>query len=312
MSIWKSIGSFFSSLFQKKESIKVETVSTNDKQQEDTVVEEITEPVVIETDTDKDDTVEITEDVSDTVIDNDITIDKITIDDSDNSEESVKEESLAAKKLYSNVCVFLDPGHTDKTPGKRSPDNRLYEWKYNREIVKMIESELDKLGIEHWNSHPEDSWADSSHNTDSKDLVLRCQRINKKYTEVRANNKKAFMISVHVNAAGSGDWYNATGWSAYTTKGQNNSDKLADCLYDAAEEILVPLRKKLRTDKSDGDRDNESNFYIIKYSNCVCALTENFFMDNKDDVDFLLSDKGKETIVKVHIEGIKKYTEKYC
>lgn len=305
MSIWKSIGSFFSSLFQKKESIKVETVST-DKQQEDAIVEEITEPIVTETDTDKDDTVEITEDVSDT------TIDKITIDESDNLEDSIKEEILATNKVYSNVCVFLDPGHTNKTPGKHSPDNSLYEWKYNREIVKMIESDLDKLGIEHWNSHPEDSWVDSSHKTDSKDLVLRCQRINKKYSEVRANNKKAFMISVHVNAAGNGDWYNATGWSAYTTKGQNNSDKLADCLYDAAEEILVPLRKKLRTDKSDGDRDNESNFYIIKNSNCACVLTENFFMDNKDDVDFLLSDKGKESIVKVHIEGIKKYIEKYC
>ena len=66
MSIWKSIGSFFSSLFQKKESITTETVSTNDKQQEDAVVKEITEPIVIETDTDKDVTVEITEDVSDT------------------------------------------------------------------------------------------------------------------------------------------------------------------------------------------------------------------------------------------------------
>lgn len=309
MSIWKSIGSFFSSLFQKKESI---TTKTNDKQQEDTVVKEITEPIVIKTDTDKDVTVEITEDVSDTMIDNNITIDKITIDDYDNLEEPVKEESMTENKSYSNVCVFLDQGHTDQTLGKRSPDNSLYEWKYNREIVKMIESELDKLGIEHWNSHPEDSWVDSSHNTDSKDLVLRCQRINNKYSEVRANNKTAFMISVHVNAAGNGDWYNATGWSAYTTKGQNNSDKLADCLYDAAEEILVPLGKKLRTDNSDGDRDNESNFYIIKYINCVCALTENFFMDNKDDVDFLLSDKGKESIVKVHIEGIKKYIEKYC
>ena len=97
MSIWKSIGSFFSSLFQKKESIKVETVSTNDKQQEDTVVEEITKPIVIETDTDKDNTVEVTEDVSDTM-DNDITIDKITIDDSDNSEESVKEEPKVEEK----------------------------------------------------------------------------------------------------------------------------------------------------------------------------------------------------------------------
>ena len=53
MSIWKSISSFFSSLFQKKESITVETVSTNNKQQENTVVKEITEPIVIEKDTDK-------------------------------------------------------------------------------------------------------------------------------------------------------------------------------------------------------------------------------------------------------------------
>lgn len=312
MSIWKKLGSFFSSLFQKKESITVETVSANDKQHEDAVSEEMTKPIVIEdTDVNEDTQVEMPEEVSDTIIDNDITIDEIAIDDS-GDEDSVKEETLSANKAYSNVCVFLDPGHTDKTPGKRSPDKNLYEWKYNREIVKMIENELDKLGIEHWNSHPENSWVDTAHNTDSKDLVLRCQRINAKYSEVCAKGKKAFMISVHVNAAGSGDWYNATGWSAYTTKGQNNSDKLADCLYDAAEEILVPLGKKLRTEKSDGDRDHEANFYIIKHSNCVCTLTENFFMDSKDDVKFLLSDEGKQCITKVHVEGIKKYIEKYC
>jgi len=27
----------------------------------------------------------------------------------------------------------------------------------------MVEEELDKLGIQHWNSHPEDGWVDSSH-----------------------------------------------------------------------------------------------------------------------------------------------------
>jgi N-acetylmuramoyl-L-alanine amidase len=97
------------------------------------------------------------------------------------------------------------------------------------------------------------------------------------------------MLSVHVNAAGNGDWYNATGWSAWTTKGQNNSDKLADCLYEAAEEILKPLGKKLRYDMTDGDKDFESNFYVIKRVNCVACLTENFFMDNMNDVDWLLS-----------------------
>jgi len=27
----------------------------------------------------------------------------------------------------------------------------------------MIEEELDKLGIKHWNSHPEEGWVDKKH-----------------------------------------------------------------------------------------------------------------------------------------------------
>ena len=212
---------------------------------------------------------------------------------------------------YDKIVIFLTPGHTDKTPGKHSPDNRLMEWKYNRIIVEKIEKKLDELGIKHWNSHPEDSWVDKSHANDNKDLQLRVQRINKKYEEVKKQGKTAIMLSIHVNAAGNGEWYKATGWSAWTTKGQNNSDKLADCLYEAAEELLKPLGKKLRYDLSDGDKDYESNFYVIKHVNCVAALTENFFMDNMEDVDWLLSKTGQEYISLVHVEGIKKYIEKY-
>lgn len=214
-------------------------------------------------------------------------------------------------KYKGKLTILLDPGHTDKTPGKCSPDKSLMEWKYNRIIVKKIEEELDKLGIEHWNSHPEDGWVSSTYNTDSKDLVLRCYRINNKYAELKSEGKKAIMISVHVNAASNGEWKTATGWSAWTTKGQNNSDKLADCLYDAAEEVLLPMNMKIRKEMSDGDRDYESNFYIIKKSNCVSVLTENFFQDNKSDVKWLLSEEGKNAITKLHIEGIKKYIDKY-
>ena len=47
------------------------------------------------------------------------------------------------------------------------------------------------------------------------------------------------LISLHINAAGDGTkWINATGWSCYTCKGQTESDRLADCLYKAAEQIL--------------------------------------------------------------------------
>ena len=43
------------------------------------------------------------------------------------------------------------------------------------------------------------------------------------------------LISVHANAAGRGDrWYDATGWCAYTSRGDTRADVLATCLYEAA------------------------------------------------------------------------------
>ena len=206
--------------------------------------------------------------------------------------------------------VFLDQGHTKFTPGKCSPDKRLYEYKYVREIVKRIEDELDKLGIKHWNSHPEEGWVSSVNNTDSKDLTVRANRINKKYNEVKRQGYRVFLISVHVNAAGNGsNWMNASGWSVWTTKGQNNSDILATKLHEAATEVLLPKGKRVRRDDSDKDPDYESNFYILKKANCVAVLTENFFMDHRGDVDWLLSEEGKKAIVDLHIKGILKYIE---
>ena len=303
---FKKLVQFISSIFASKtvdsvptdeptnETIKVDDLDNGATEQDaDEVIESATEVVEMyqKTETVEEDAEETTE------------AEKL-------NEDSPLSSSVNSK--YSNVVVFLDNGHTKSTPGKCSPDKSLYEWKYNREIVCEIENELDKLGIQHWNTHKEDDWVDSSHTNDSKDLILRVNRINSKYSAVKKEGKKAFMISVHVNAAGNGDWYNATGWCTYTTRGQNNSDKLADCLYDAAEEVLIPLGKKLRTDKTDGDRDHESDFYIIKKANCVCTLSENFFMDCKSDCEWLLSEEGRKAIVKLHIEGIKKYIERYC
>jgi N-acetylmuramoyl-L-alanine amidase len=38
-------------------------------------------------------------------------------------------------------------------------------------------------------------------------------------------------------------------------------------------------------------------------------LTENLFQDNKDEVDFLLSEEGKQIIIDLHYNAIKKYIE---
>ena len=38
-------------------------------------------------------------------------------------------------------------------------------------------------------------------------------------------------------------------------------------------------------------------------------LTENFFMDNKDDVEYLTSEEGKEAIINTHVYGIINYID---
>lgn len=206
----------------------------------------------------------------------------------------------ATPNYYKNLYVILDNGHGVDTAGKRSPDGRLREYAWAREMVKMIKSELDKLGIESYILVPEE-----------KDIPLaeRVNRANKIHKEQKLKGKTVILLSVHCNAAGRGEWLNARGWCAYTSKGNTLADKFADCLYKAAHEVLDPKKLKIREDRSDGDADQESNFYIIYKSSMPAVLTENFFQDNKEDVKYLLSEEGKKDCLKIHINGIKYYAK---
>ena len=96
-------------------------------------------------------------------------------------------------------------------------------------------------------------------------------------------------------------------WCAYTFPGHTESDDIADCLYLAAEKNLPG--QKIRTDYSDGDPDIESAFYVLKHTLCPAILTENLFMDNKEDCRFLLSSKGRQAIINLHIEGLIEYLD---
>ena len=114
------------------------------------------------------------------------------------------------------------------------------------------------------------------------------------------------LVSVHVDAAGSdGQWHNATGWSCYTSPGQTAGDRLADCLYRAAEKHLPG--HKIRMDYSDGDPDKEARFALPTRTRCAAALTENGFQDFRKSLAFLESPAGKKAIVALHGEGIMSY-----
>ena len=89
------------------------------------------------------------------------------------------------------------------------------------------------------------------------------------------------------------------------TGSPNSGDTIAEYLYDEAEKNFPG--RKIRTDKSDGDRDWETNFYICQKSKCPAVLTENFFYDNEDDVKYILSEEGRKAVIKTHIDAIVNY-----
>jgi N-acetylmuramoyl-L-alanine amidase len=194
--------------------------------------------------------------------------------------------------------IILGTAHLESTPGKRSPDGKFREYKYSRKICKTLKSLLTEMGYQVFI----DVEQDDLKLTQSQELKYRCDVVNSFVKQY----KDCIYVSVHINAAGNGSqWMKATGWSAYTSVGKTKADKLAECLYDSAKIVLKD--KKLRTDNTDGDSDMEAHLYVLKHTNCPAVLTENFFQDNKEDVEFLESDEGFHKIIKVHLEGILKY-----
>ena len=197
--------------------------------------------------------------------------------------------------------ILIDNGHGIQTKGKRSPDGKLLEYAYTRELARQIVKILQSRDYDAELLVPED---------DDIPLSERVRRTNAHCQALGKSN--VILISLHLNAAGDGTkWMNATGWSCYTCKGQTESDRLADSLYKAAEQILE--NQVIRTDYArDGDPDWEENFYILRHSLCPAVLVEQFFMDNKKDFAYLISDEGKRNLINVIVSGVNMlHTQKF-
>ena len=199
------------------------------------------------------------------------------------------------------MIIILGTAHLKSTPGKGSPDGKFKEYKYSREIVQEMKAKLESMGYTVFVDVPED---DLKGLNSSQELVKRVKIVNNICDKYGAGN--CLYVSIHVNAAASdGKWHTGTGWEIYTSPGKTKSDNLAKCIYESAKNNLTNV--KLRTDFSDGDPDKEANLYVLNHTNCPAVLTENLFQDNKNDVDYLLSDEGKHSIIRLHVEGILKY-----
>lgn len=188
--------------------------------------------------------------------------------------------------------ILIDNGHGKETPGKCSPDGRLKEYAYTREIADRVVAGLQNEGIDAVRIVPEES-----------DVALseRVKRVN-------AFGKEAILISIHCNAMGNGSgWMSASGWSVFVGGNASmNSKQLARQLAQAALNRKVKVRRH-----SPQDLYWTANLYICRRTNCPAVLVENFFQDNKEDVEFLLSEEGKQCVTNIMVEGITSYLKQY-
>lgn len=195
--------------------------------------------------------------------------------------------------------ILLDTGHGANTPGKRSPDGKFREYLYAREIAQEVQRDLVKRGVEC------ELLVRESLDVSLSERVKRVNEYCKKY-----GAKNVALVSIHVNAAGDGSrWMNGTGIEVWTSNGKTRSDELAQIFIEAAKNNHKGM--KIRTDYSDGDADKEAQFSVLAKTKCAAIITENGFMDNKADVEYLLSPEGKRAVVMTHVDAIVRYANKY-
>lgn len=188
--------------------------------------------------------------------------------------------------------VLIDNGHGEETPGKRSPDGRLREYAYTREIADRVVEKLRNADIDVLRVVPEIT---------DVPLTERVTRVNNAHA--KAGNQ-AILISIHCNAMGSGtEWMPANGWSVFvggnaSGKSQTLAREIAQAALDKKVKVRQPSQQTLYW---------TADLYICQKTNCPTVLIENFFQDNKEDVDFLLSEEGKQCVADITVEGIIRY-----
>lgn len=191
------------------------------------------------------------------------------------------------------MLVILDNGHGSDTPGKCSPDRSIREYAYARKLVNAIAGRLREEGISCSILVPEDN--DIS-------ITTRIRRANELYRK----DKDCFLVSVHLNAAGTGEWAGASGWSVYVSKNASKRSKMmARTLTGLAKERNLMGNRSIPKEGYWTWDWSKYDIALLKGTSCPAVLTENLFQDNRKDVEYLLSEEGFNTLVELHVTGIR-------
>ena len=201
----------------------------------------------------------------------------------------------------SNYLWLFDNGHGGiidgeyQTAGKRSPrwpdGEILYEGEFNRAIVNRLMKLCADAGIDAINLVDTQEDVPLSKRTEKANDIYRQQ--------MDTDGKPCIYVSIHANGFST---ESANGWAVYTSIGETKSDKIATILYEKA--VVEFPEERMRIDThSDGDADQESNFWVLRKTVMPAILSENFFMTNSDNCHkYLLDEEGRDRVAKIHFE----------
>jgi N-acetylmuramoyl-L-alanine amidase len=188
----------------------------------------------------------------------------------------------------------LDNGHGKRTAGKRSPVfddgiTRFFEYEFNRDIVKRIIEQLEKIGVQYFNVVPE---------VDTDDFLEgRVNRANRKQSDL----PKLF-VSVHSNAAPTAP---GSAWGPPTVSGietwfyhsSRRGRKLAAVFHKYLIEETGFRNRHLKSKP-------EGQFYVLRKTAMTSILTENGFYNNKKEAIELMKDEVRQQIADAHVKAI--------
>jgi N-acetylmuramoyl-L-alanine amidase len=195
--------------------------------------------------------------------------------------------------------VIWDSGHGGvingiyQTEGKRSPNwdkGVLYEGAANRWFVNDTMKLMDFERLPYTHVSPE---------LFDIGLQTRCDRANTIYRQ----DRDAYVVSVHCNAAG------GTGWEIFTSPGETFSDYIAHEFIEAFKDVY-PLRPRLGGTRF-LTQDKEANYKILRDTNCPAILIEVGFMDRKEDYYKLWDPQFHAVLAKTLLNGVKRVNLKY-
>ena len=188
--------------------------------------------------------------------------------------------TLKTKTVYNGnqITVVLDAGHGGDDAGAQSTDGTIKEKDINLAIVKKIKelNTNDKINI----------------------ILTRDNDIYQSpFDKVDFTKKQdpALFISFHIDSGPIDSANTKTGMSIFIPKDENSNAARSKTL---ASIIINTFSANYGLPVAQNPNQRQKGIWVLKGNTCPAVLIEAGFMNNKKDLDYLLTEKAKETIAK--------------